>query len=326
MLRFGGSVAFAALLVVVQPARAQDAVAVVEPAVPAEYASLIDSAVEEFAAGRWAEARALFSRAQAMYPNARALRGAGMAAFELRDYVEAYRSLSEALVATRRSLSAEQRAQVEALRARAQNFVGRFALEPVAAGATLSVDGRVVALGPTLILAIGEHELTLSEPSRPARRTSVNVLGGEADVAVVFPPGDTIAAAAPETVVALDPPRAVPVQSAIPRRSTASAWPYVIVGVGSALTIAGAIFLGLGISDASTVSDATAGSAEWADLESAYDRAPTLQWTGGALLGVGLAAVGTGIVWAVGQSGADADDGETWVALGLGSLTVGGRF
>jgi len=326
MIRFGAWVALAALLAATQPASAQDAVAVVEPDVPAEYTALIDSAVEEFAGGRWVEARALFGRAQAMYPNARALRGVGMAAFELRDYVEACRALEGALLATRRPLSVEQRRQVEALRARALNFVGRFVLGAVSAGATLSVDGHVVPPGPTILLSIGDHELVLSEPSRAPRRISIAVRGGEADLAIDFPEGDLSAAVAPEAVVALDAPRTRPSRGDTRDESTGSAWPYAVVGVGAALTVAGAIVLGVGISDYSTVSGATAGSAEWADLESAYDRAPTLGWIGGALLGVGLASAGLGVVWAVTRGGEHADDGETWVALGLGSITVGGQF
>ncbi len=318
-------VALAVLLSIAPLARAQDAAAATDAAAPADYGALIDSAVEEFAAGRWAEARALFGRAQAMYPNARALRGVGMAAYELRDYVEAYRALGDALVATRRPLSAEQRAQVEALRARTENFVGRFALEPAAAGATLTVDGRAVPLDRTLFLGIGDHELALLEPARAPRRTSVSVRGGEVDVALAFPPTEALPVAPPTpgpSVALGDPdPEPEPVAS-----SGGSAWPYVVLGVGAAGTVAGGILLGVGLSDYSSVSGATAGSAEWADLESANARTVTLQWAGGALAGVGLAAVVTGLAWALGEPGEEARARDAWVSFGLGSVALGGRF
>lgn len=327
MNRVVSCVALAVLLSIAPLARAQDAAAATEVAAPADYGPLIDSAVEEFAAGRWAEARALFGRAQAMYPNARALRGVGMAAYELRDYVEAYRALGDALVATRRPLSAEQRAQVEALRARTENFVGRFALEPAAAGATLTVDGRAVPLERTLLLGIGDHELDLVEPARAPRRASVSVRGGEVDVALAFPPAEALPVAPPTPgpSVALGDPNPEP-EPAPAASSGGSAWPYVLLGVGAAGTIAGGTLLGVGLSDYSTVSGATVGSAEWADLESANARTVTLQWAGAALAGVGLAAVVTGLAWALGESGEEARARDAWVSFGLGSVALGGRF
>ncbi|MCZ7679746.1 MAG: sigma 54-interacting transcriptional regulator [Sandaracinaceae bacterium] len=83
------SLLLVALALVPARARAQDG--------EAQYRALIEEAVVEFDAGRFPEARSLFLRAHDLAPNARTLRGVGMASFEMRDYVEAYRALSSSL-------------------------------------------------------------------------------------------------------------------------------------------------------------------------------------------------------------------------------------
>src|SRR5689334_12069641 len=71
---------------------------------PEGYEALIEAALTEFGAGHWEEARALFRQAHASFPNARTLRGMGMASFELRDYPEALGELGAALTDDRRPL------------------------------------------------------------------------------------------------------------------------------------------------------------------------------------------------------------------------------
>src|SRR3954468_5859705 len=69
-----------------------------DPAETPQYRSLLEEAVAEYDARRYEEARALFRRAHDLSPNARTMRGIGMASFELREYVEALRALEGALV------------------------------------------------------------------------------------------------------------------------------------------------------------------------------------------------------------------------------------
>jgi len=76
--------------------------------------------------GRWQEARALFQQAHEEYPNARTLRGIGMAAFEMRDYVGAYRALMQALASEERPLTRRQRRATQALLEETRAFIGRF--------------------------------------------------------------------------------------------------------------------------------------------------------------------------------------------------------
>jgi hypothetical protein len=159
-------------------------------------AQLIADAVTEYDAGRYDEARALFRLAHQKAPTARTLRGIGMASFELRDYVEAARSLAGALREERRPLTDEQRKQVEGLLARTDTFVGRFSLriQPAGkAGNDLLVDGEPTGLEAdgSLLLGFGHHRLTARCPScSPTQKTvEVEVLGGEhREIEIAFAP------------------------------------------------------------------------------------------------------------------------------------------
>jgi tetratricopeptide (TPR) repeat protein len=83
--------------------------------------------------------------------------------------------------------------------------------------------------------------------------------------------------------------------------------PWILVGIGAAVAIAGAILVGVGMSDFSSVTDAAMGS-HWADVHGAYDQAPILTGVGWACLGVGVAAAIGGVVWAlVGGGGGGGD-------------------
>jgi tetratricopeptide (TPR) repeat protein len=162
-------------------------------------AQLIADAVTEYDAGRYDEARALFRLAHQKAPTARTLRGIGMASFELRDYVEAARSLAGALRDERRPLTDEQRKQVEGLLARAETFVGRFSLRIQPASHDLLVDGQPTALEPdgSLLLGFGHHRITARCPAcAPTDKTvEVEVLGGEhREIEIAFAPATQAAA------------------------------------------------------------------------------------------------------------------------------------
>jgi hypothetical protein len=154
---------------------------------------LIGDAVAEYDAGHFQEARALFRQAHEKSPTARTLRGIGMCSFELRDYVEASRTLAASLRDQRRPLTAEQKRHAEALLARAHTFVGRFNVKVKPADASLFVDGHPAELEPDgmLILAFGRHTLSLRCSScAPAEKDEeVNVSGGEhKDVVLALAP------------------------------------------------------------------------------------------------------------------------------------------
>src|SRR5438270_7301880 len=111
------------VLVAANQAFAAPAAGAPDPAETSQYRAMLNEAVSEYDARRYEEARALFRRAHELSPNARTLRGIGMASFELREYVEALRALEGSLVEQRRPLTAPQRQQVEGLLERTRAFV-----------------------------------------------------------------------------------------------------------------------------------------------------------------------------------------------------------
>jgi hypothetical protein len=147
----------------------------------AQYRALLEEAVSEYDARRYEEARALFRRAHDISPNARTLRGIGMASFELREYVEALRSLEAALSDKRRPLTATQRQQVESLLERTRAFVGRFFVKLTPKETTLRIDGAVGALESdgSLLLSFGRHSVVAEAPGHSPENREVNVIGGE---------------------------------------------------------------------------------------------------------------------------------------------------
>jgi hypothetical protein len=154
-----------------------------------EYRELIEQALAEHAAHNFAEARALFQRAHAIYPNARTLRGLGMMEFELKRYVECIDLLEQALASRVRPLDAALREHTEGLLQRARAFVGRYeiALQPPPPSVRIVVDGtpRSLRRGQPLTLAIGEHVVEVQAEGYQAEQRPINVEGGEHEVLTI---------------------------------------------------------------------------------------------------------------------------------------------
>ncbi|MFO0682699.1 MAG: hypothetical protein U0234_11635 [Sandaracinus sp.] len=138
----------------------EDGVAEPSPAVRA----LLVEAVAEYDAGRYAEAQALFRRANELAPSGRTLRGLGMASFELRQYVAAVHALEASLAATERPLTESQRAHVEELLARARAFVSRVEVQLEPADATLRIDGQIPTAEPdaSVLVDPGRHVVVIA--------------------------------------------------------------------------------------------------------------------------------------------------------------------
>jgi hypothetical protein len=146
---------------------------------PAGYRETIEQALSEYGHQNYEEASTLFSRAHALYPNARTLRGMGMAAFELRRYEESANQLEAALASQVRPLDGELRSETSALLSRARGFLAVVNVEIKPTTATLLLDGQPVKPGNELNLRLGEHVLEVrAEDYRPERRT-LRVHGGE---------------------------------------------------------------------------------------------------------------------------------------------------
>lgn len=97
---------------------------------------------------------------------------------------------------------------------------------------------------------------------------------------------------------------------------------WIVLGVGGAIGVAGAVLLGLASAAANEVTGAPSGT-PWVDVRDAYSNADAFGVTGGILLALGIATMGAGLVWALAEqtSGARAE-----VAIGPGQLTLRGAL
>jgi hypothetical protein len=144
---------------------------------PSAYHRVKALAVEEWNAGRWTEARALFLLAHGLRPSARTLRALGKTAFELRLYPEAVRELGAALTDQRQPLDATMRNEARALLQRAEAFVGRYHIQLVPADAALRVDGGTPMLEQdgSVLLALGHHQLEIEASGYRSERHEIMV-------------------------------------------------------------------------------------------------------------------------------------------------------
>jgi hypothetical protein len=225
------------------------------PTEPPGYRAAIDEAVAEYAAGRYPEARALFMRAHTLQPSARTLRGLGMAEFELRNYVEATRLLQQALSSTVRALDGELRTATQALLARAQGFVGRYALALTPPELQLKVNSVPAAREPdgSLMLSIGDHALYAEAQGYVPISHTLRVNGGEnttLNITLERAPAPVAVApvATPEQPVAPAPARVTPTSPTQPRDEDdsgsvfSSPWFWtvaavVVIGAGVGVTL-----------------------------------------------------------------------------------------
>ena len=97
--------------------------------------------------------------------------------------------------------------------------------------------------------------------------------------------------------------------------------PWIVVGVGGAAVVAGAVLLAVAAADVAAVEGASPGT-HWSEVRGAYDRSEAESIAGGVLLGVGAAAAIAGVVWAVAGSGGS----EVEVAPTAGGVVVRGTF
>jgi tetratricopeptide (TPR) repeat protein len=103
-----------------------------------------------------------------------------------------------------------------------------------------------------------------------------------------------------ERVIASSPPEPVDEEVREPEAATPTARDddptgWVLVGVGGALTLAGAILTGVGLSDRFAVESPGPG-VEWSDIMEAYDRGPILEAVGFSTLAVGLVGLTVGLI------------------------------
>jgi tetratricopeptide (TPR) repeat protein len=162
------------LVVVPVPCSAQQA----PTSTGGEYGRLVQEATQDFDAGDFAEAHALFERAHKLEPNARTLRGLGKSSFELQHYVQAIREFSDSLSETEKPLTPEQRADVAELLDRAKSYIATVILDVSPREAVILVDGEAVKDG-TLTLDPGDRRVTVHADGYRDQDMLINAEGGE---------------------------------------------------------------------------------------------------------------------------------------------------
>jgi hypothetical protein len=153
-----------------------------DDAEPPGYREAIDGAIVEYEAGRFTEARALFEAAHNKFPNARSLRGMGMAEFELRNYPASIYFLEQAIAAPVKPLTGDLRKETEQLLVRARTFVGKVTFELEPPEASLALNGTTLPLPPdhALTLIAGDYALKLSAAGYDEVQRPLHVPAGQA--------------------------------------------------------------------------------------------------------------------------------------------------
>ncbi|MDB4976791.1 MAG: hypothetical protein JWN48_5132 [Myxococcaceae bacterium] len=192
---------------------------------PNAYRELVDQAFVEFQANNYEEAGVLFSRANTVFPNARALRGMGLAAFELRRYDECVAHLQAALDSQIKPLEGELRERTAELLLRARGFLARVTVALNPESAQLRVDGQPQHERGPFSLKLGDHVLEAYAAGYLPQKELVRVRGGE-DIRLS---------------ITLDREllRASPVER--PRARSRSAWLWAAAGV----VVVGAVLTGV---------------------------------------------------------------------------------
>jgi tetratricopeptide (TPR) repeat protein len=148
-------------------------------AAPDDYRDLVRRALAAFDLKQWDKARELFSAAHEIEPNARTLRGLGMVAFEMEDFVEAYKLLYQSLHDRRRPLEGALRERTEDLLKRTRLLVGRVRMSVTPDEAQVKMDGESVDPTDELWLTIGLHLLTVEARGYETKKISLDIRDGD---------------------------------------------------------------------------------------------------------------------------------------------------
>lgn len=151
---------------------------------PDEYRVLVRRGLEEYELGHYQEARDQFTRAHALFPNARTLRGLGLTAFELRNYIDAESFLERALADQTKPLEGQLRDETQDMLVRARSYVGGVVLQVQPKSAAVIVDGirrpDAEAAG-SLRLDVGDHVLEFRAQGWLAERRALRTQGGRTE-------------------------------------------------------------------------------------------------------------------------------------------------
>lgn len=267
------------------------------------YRELIKKAVQEYELNNWAEAKLFFSDAHALNPNARTMRGLGLVAYALRDYVEAASWFQQALDSQAEALPEKLRAEVSEYLRLSQHFLAhlRLVIDPASAEVRLddkTLDHATITAVGGLAINPGPHELLISQAGYETIRRRLDLDAGS-NIELSFRLNSLTPPAPP-------PPPPQPVAASLPPPETKPApepaapfiGGWVLAGASGAVAIAGGVLVAVALSDVSKVEDAEY-KTEWSAVEGSFDRSPAFSAIGFSMLGVGLAGVAAGVVWQV---------------------------
>ena len=207
---------------------------------PPGYDQTIDTALQEFEAGNFAEARSQFLKAHAIFPNARTLRALGKAEYELKNYRQAVGYLEQAVDSKVRPLTSEQRVETQRLLESARGYLGRYFIDVKPPDATLLLDGTPVSLGDRglLVLNVGDHVLSLEAEGYLPERRQLRVIGGGTErLSIELQPAPSAAAPLPPVALESDDESSVasaPQTEARPLRKKWWLWTGVVAVVAGA--------------------------------------------------------------------------------------------
>jgi hypothetical protein len=299
-----------------------------------DYESIVAEAVAEFQRQNWIEARALFKRAHEIRPNARTLRGAGIAAFEAKLYVDAYQDLTAALASKVKPLTAAQRTDAQRILARTGTFIARVRVSVAPSDAEVTIDGKAgVIEDGALLLDPGVHDLVARALGYESANQRLDAEPGDKrEIQIELRSlQDAEAAAAPARAITpaqIEPRPAQPAPHAKP--ADFGVWPWVAAGAAVVFAATG---VGLHLASnaaASDVKDACPpNKCTLAQIDKRIDDGhiktfDTLKIVAWSLAG---AAAATSVVLFVldGKGGGEAQP-QTALRVGPGSVAISGEF
>jgi hypothetical protein len=263
----------------------------------AEYREMIQQALHEYERTNFNEAKVFFAQAHARFPSARTMRGLGMCAYELRNYVDAIAWFEQALKSAQRPLTPQMRQEIDGLLKQARSFVTRVQITVQPTWAKLRLDTRPVDRDPQGVVLVdpGTHELVVEAPEHDTVARTIRTTGGEQlTVNIALSPLRKFESQAetPAPVVAATSSSEQNVDS---NSNSSSIAPWIVVGSSAAVAAAGAVLLIVALNDKATV-ESPKGQLPTYD-RSADERVFPLSVIGITALSLGGAGMIAGLVW-----------------------------
>lgn len=148
-----------------------------------DFADTVREGLSEFEAGEWAEARTLFLRAHEIRPSAEALRMAGNASYENREYVLSVELLEQALAAEEGALRADRVPMAQEALEAASRFVTRLTIQT---RHDVLIDQRTIEANEEVVLVRGPHELEVNGVGFETQRRHLNLHTAQETVEVTL--------------------------------------------------------------------------------------------------------------------------------------------